>query len=116
MANKLRQAIDKLINEVMDEQFITISNDNMFRVYLNPRRGLIELEQMDRDGSVSEMVLSLTMCAFGFTTSEASQRVLRFAGFLDRWNEQFEYRLNRQQAIELFDHIAAIVKLSFTNE
>lgn len=115
MSNDLQNSIDTLLNEILKEQFITISNDGLFRVLLNPREGLIKLQQMNHDKSI-ETIISTTLAACGHTTTEARKRVLRFGGFLNEWKEQFEFRLSREQAIQLFDLIDAIVKIAFEND
>ena len=97
--------------EIRNESFVTISCDERFRIYANPSKGLVELEEMYPDGDVFDCVASSCLFVTG-TDTERLQAVLRFLGFVERWDEQFEGNLSREEALQVFDSMVTLSRIS----
>ena len=108
----LDKILPKVFAEIDEDKFVTFSNDRRFRVYVSPTAGLVELEQMDEDGLREDMVASCAFCVFGFDEGRNKQAALRFNGFLEQWCDHFDGDLDREHALQVFDHLVGLAKLS----
>ena len=103
-----------VFSEILEESFVTISCDKRFRIYANPKNGLVELEEMDSEGDVADCVASSMFFPTG-TDAERKRAVLRFLGFVERWDEQFEGSLSRDEALQAFDSMFNLALISIRN-
>jgi hypothetical protein len=112
------KAFNDIFGEMMEdsrrEEFFTLTN--RFRVYTNPEKGLVELEELDDNGQMIDCTISHTFAVFGYSRRRKLASVWRFQGLLERWLENFEGDLTLEDAARVFNSICELVNLSFCGD